>query len=145
MDENNNNQNNAGQDVNADAQKKVLLVDDESDILETYSEVLMDDGFKVDVALNGNEALALLEQNQYDIVLLDIMMPSGPDGIEVLKTARGDSDKYGKPIIIMLTNLALTNNVKEAFDYGAEGYLIKLSLSNEQLVKKVKGFLQGFG
>lgn len=162
MDNSNNNQQNQDPNSNANqaelgadsgvgnattdsTEKKILLVDDESDILETYSEVLMDDGFKVDVALNGNEALALLEQGKYDIVLLDIMMPNGPDGIEVLKESRGNQDKYGKPIIIMLTNLALTNNVKEAFDYGAEGYLIKLSLSNEQLVKKVRGFLQGFG
>lgn len=124
--------------------KKILLVDDDLGILESYQEVLTEAGFEVQTAEGGTPALDLLEKNDYNIVLLDIMMPNGPDGIEVLKLVKSDEAKYKKPIIIMLTNLALTNNVKEAFDYGAEGYLIKLSLSNEQLVKKVKGYLQGF-
>lgn len=131
--------------VNPNSNAKILVVDDEVDILSSYQEVLEDAGFNVDTATNGNEALTLLENNEYSLVLLDIMMPIGPDGIEVLKLARSDTNKYKKPIIVMLTNLALTNNVKEAFDYGAEGYLIKLSLSNDQLVQKVKGYLQGFG
>ncbi|MFW5720234.1 MAG: response regulator [Candidatus Dojkabacteria bacterium] len=127
------------------ASKKILIVDDEPNILELYSEVLMDAGFQIDTASNGNEALQKAADNVYDLILLDIMMNDGPDGLECLRTMKGDQNTYKKPIIVMLTNLALTNNVKEAFDHGAEGYLIKLTLSNEQLVKKVKGFLQGFG
>lgn len=124
--------------------KKILVVDDEANILELYSEVLRDAGFHVDTASNGNEAIQKCAEETYDLVLLDIMMNDGPDGLECLKLLKADPEKYKKPIIVMLTNLALTNNVKEAFDNGAEGYLIKLTLSNEQLVKKVKGFLHGF-
>lgn len=124
--------------------KKVLIVDDEPNILELYSEVLSDAGFIIDIANNGNEALQKLEESEFDLVLLDIMMNDGPDGIECLKIIKSNTEKYKKPVVVMLTNLALTNNVKEAFDHGAEGYLIKLTLSNEQLVKKVKGYLQGF-
>lgn len=123
----------------------ILLVDDEPSILELYSEVLRDAGFLVETASNGNEALMKAAEKEYGLVLLDIMMNDGPDGLEVLKILKSDTSKYKKPIIVMLTNLAITNNVKDAYDYGAEGYLIKLALSNEQLVKKVKGFLQGFG
>ena len=123
----------------------VLLVDDEPAIIELYSEVLRDAGFIVDTASNGNEALMKASEKKYAIVLLDIMMNDGPDGLEVLKIIKSNPDKYKKPIVVMLTNLAITNNVKDAYDYGAEGYLIKLALSNEQLVKKVKGFLNGFG
>lgn len=124
--------------------KKILLVDDEPGIIELYSEVLRDAGFAVDTANNGNEALQKLSQEEYTLVLLDIMMNDGPDGIECLKIIKSDEARYKKPIIVMLTNLAITNNVKDAYDYGAEGYLIKLTLSNDQLVKKVKGFLNGF-
>lgn len=124
--------------------KRILLVDDEPNILELYSEVLTDAGFSIDTAGNGHEALKKAEEGNYDLILLDIMMNEGPDGLECLKIIKSDPKKYKKPIIVMLTNLALTNNVKEAFDYGAEGYLIKLTLSNDQLVKKVKGFLHGF-
>ena len=123
----------------------ILLVDDEPAILELYSEVLRDAGFQVDTASDGDEALMKATEKEYGLILLDIMMNNGPDGLEVLKLIKSDSNKYKKPIIVMLTNLAITNNVKDAYDYGAEGYLIKLALSNEQLVKKVKGFLHGFG
>lgn len=122
----------------------ILLVDDEPSILELYSEVLRDAGFTVETASNGNEALMKAAEKVYGLVLLDIMMNDGPDGLEVLKIMRSDKTKYKEPIIVMLTNLAITNNVKDAYDYGADGYLIKLALSNEQLVKKVKGFLHGF-
>lgn len=122
----------------------ILLVDDESSILELYSEVLRDAGFTVETASNGNEALMKAAEKEYGLVLLDIMMNDGPDGLEVLKILRSDLAKYKKPIIVMLTNLAITNNVKDAYDYGADGYLIKLALSNEQLVKKVNDYLHGF-
>lgn len=125
--------------------KKILIVDDEPNILELYAEVLTDAGFVVETAINGLEALRKVEEKFYDLILLDIMMSDGPDGIECLKLIKSNPEKYRKPIIVMLTNLALTNNVKEAFEHGAEGYLIKLTLSNEHLVKKVKGYLQGFG
>jgi CheY-like chemotaxis protein len=128
----------------SDKSKKILLVDDEPGIIELYSEVLRDAGFFVDTASNGNEALQKAGESDYALVLLDIMMNEGPDGLEVLKIIKAMPEKYKKPIIVMLTNLAITNNVKDAYDYGAEGYLIKLTLSNDQLVKKVKGFLHGF-
>jgi CheY-like chemotaxis protein len=125
--------------------KKILLVDDEPGIIDLYSEVLRDAGFDVDTASNGDEALQKAEGGEYALILLDIMMNEGPDGIECLKLIKSNADKYKNPIVVMLTNLAITNNVKDAYDYGAEGYLIKLALSNDQLVKKVKGFLNGFG
>jgi CheY-like chemotaxis protein len=127
-----------------DKSKKILVVDDDPGILEWCSEVLTDAGFNVDTASNGNEALQKAELENYAIILLDIMMNEGINGMECLKVLKSDPAKYKKPIVIMLTNYAITNNVKEAFDNGAEGYLIKLTLSNDQLVKKVKGFLHGF-
>lgn len=122
----------------------ILLVDDEPGMLELYSEVLRDAGFEVDTASNGNEALLKASEKEYSLILLDIMMNEGPDGIQVLRIIKSNPDKYKKPIVVMLTNLAITNNVKDAYDYGAAGYLIKLALSNDQLVKKVRGFLHGF-
>lgn len=122
----------------------ILLVDDDLSILELYSEVLTDAGFVVETASNGNEALMKCEEKEYGLVLLDIMMNDGIDGIQVLKIMRSDLVKYKNPIIVMLTNLAITNNVKDAYDYGADGYLIKLALSNDTLVKKVKDYLNGF-
>lgn len=123
---------------------KILLVDDEPDILSLYSEVLELDGLNVETVQNGNEALKKAEQEKYDLILLDIMMNEGPNGLDVLKILRSESEKYGNPVIVMLTNLRITDAIRDAFELGADGYLVKLSLTNEQLVKKVRGFLFGF-
>ena len=126
-----------------DDTKKVLIVDDDPTILELYMDVLTGAGFKVDNVSNGQSALEMLKKKEHQLVLLDIMMPD-MDGIMVLKSIRSDENVYGHPTVVMLTNLALTDNIKEALDSGAEGYLIKLSLSNEQLVQQVKNYLHGF-
>ncbi len=122
----------------------ILLVDDEPMILEIFSEVLRDAGFDVDTASNGNEALLKASERKYDLILLDIMMNEGPDGIEVLKIIKSEKEKYHNPIVVMLTNISIANSIKDALYYGAEGYLVKVSLSNELLVKNVKGYLKGF-
>lgn len=129
---------------NSTKNHKILLVDDEPDILSLYSEVLEMDGLNVETVQNGNEALKKAEQEKYDLILLDIMMNEGPNGLDVLKILRNESEKYGNPVIVMLTNLRITDAIRDAFELGADGYLVKLSLTNEQLVKKVKGFLFGF-
>lgn len=126
-----------------DNNSKVLVVDDDPGILELYTDVLSSNGFAVDSVSNGASALEILKKRDHKLVLLDIMMPE-MDGIQVLKTIRTDKDLYGSPVIVMLTNLALTDNIKEALDSGADAYLIKLSLSNEQLIQQVKNYLYGF-
>lgn len=129
---------------NNQPQKTILLVEDEQDIRDLYKEVLELEGLSVDVASNGNEALTMAEQKKYSLILLDIMMENGPDGLEVLKSIRSNVEKFGRPVVVMLTNLRVTDVIRDAFELGADGYLVKLSLTNEQLVKKVKGFLYGF-
>jgi DNA-binding response OmpR family regulator len=125
--------------------KKILIVDDDASILDLYSEILSSEGFKVSTASNVDEALQKAEGEMFDLVLLDIMLGDGlPSGIECLKIMKSNPEKYKRPIIVMLTNLAVTNNVKEAFDNGADGYLIKLTLSTDQIPAKVRGFLNGF-
>ncbi|MEI7604110.1 MAG: response regulator [bacterium] len=130
--------------MNDNDSKKVLIVDDDPGILELYTDVLSSSGFKVDSVSNGQSALEILKNRQHQLILLDIMMPD-MDGIQVLKSVRTDENLYGHPVVVMLTNLALTDNIKEALDSGADAYLIKLSLSNEQLIQQVRNYLFGFG
>lgn len=126
-----------------DPQKKVLVVDDDEGIIELYRDVLTGAGITIDTVGDGASALEILKKKEHALVLLDIMMPT-MDGIMVLKTIRKDETSYGHPLVVMLTNLALADNIKEALDSGADAYLVKLSLSNDQLVKQVKNFLYGF-
>ena len=123
--------------------KKILVVDDDMGILELYMDVLKGAGFNTDSVSNGQLALEVLKKKEHQLVLLDIMMPD-MDGIQVLKMLRTDEATYGHPVVVMLTNLALTDNIKEALDSGADAYLIKLSLSNEQLIQQVKNYMYGF-
>lgn len=121
----------------------IMLVDDDPEVLELYGEILRDAGYTVDFAKHGKEALKLAEEKKYDLILLDLMMPV-MDGIECLKRMRADEAKYGHPVIVALTNVTMAVNVREAFENGADGYLVKLSVSNETLVEKVAGYLKGF-
>lgn len=121
----------------------ILLVDDDQDVLDMYGEILKDAGYAVDFALDGEKALELCEKKKYDLILLDLMMPV-MDGIECLKRLRADESKYGHPVVVALTNVTMAVNVREAFENGADGYLVKLSVSNDMLVEKVAGYLKGF-
>ena len=134
-----------GNQEHQSTQNDILLVDDEIDLLNLYKEILELEGLSVDTASDGKEALRKAEARRYSLILLDINMNEYPDGIEVLRIIRSDKEKYGDPVIVMLTNIKITEVFREAFELGADGYLVKLALtSNEQLVRKVKGFLYGF-
>jgi DNA-binding response OmpR family regulator len=117
----------------------VLIVEDEQDIREVYAEVLRDASYTVEVAQDGEEALCKAKCGAWDLMLLDIMLPK-VDGLEVLKQVRSDQKLAGKPIVL-LTNLGRESIIKEGFELGANGYLIKSELTPDQVVSEVQGFL----
>ena len=121
--------------------KKILIVEDEIPLLDSYAELIETAGYVPLKASDGYQALDTLSNNfdQIDLVLLDLMMP-GVDGLEVLKTIRNNEDKYGKMLIVVLTNMTSESVVKEAFDLGAISYLVKTDLDYEGLVKELKKF-----
>lgn len=119
---------------------KILIVEDEAALLDIYSEILTEAGHQISKALNGREALVLLEKEKYDLVLLDLMMPE-VDGLEVLKTVRGESEKFGDVRIVVLTNLSSDIVIKQSFDAKVSGYLMKTELTPQQVVEEVNGFL----
>jgi two-component system, OmpR family, alkaline phosphatase synthesis response regulator PhoP len=123
--------------------KTVLIVEDEAMILDSYAEILGNSGFKV---LTGSDGAVGLEQaaankEKIDLMLLDLMMP-GVDGLVVLDSIRNNKDKYGTYPIVVLTNLSSETVIKEAFNRGATGYIMKTELQPDQLVTEVSKFLQ---
>ncbi len=122
--------------------KKILIVEDEKSLLDSYAELVESAGHVAMKAADGYQGLDLLANNldQIDIVLLDLMMP-GVDGLEVLKTIKNNEDKYGKMPIIILTNMTSESVVKEAFNIGATSYLVKTDLDYEGLVKELDKFI----
>ena len=122
--------------------KKILIMEDESALLDSYAELVQASGSDVIKASDGYHGLDILAKSigEIDLVLLDLMMP-GVDGLEVLKIIKGNQDKYGVMPIIILTNMTSESVIKEAFDAGASSYLVKADLDYEGLLKELDKFL----
>ena len=100
--------------------RKVLVVDDEKSIVKGIKFSLMQDGMEVDCAYDGEEALEKAKENQYDMILLDIMLPK-LDGFEVCQKIREFSDVP----IIMLTAKGDDMDKILGLEYGADDYITK--------------------
>lgn len=120
--------------------KKVIVVDDDMYIRELYEEVLKGEGYDVDTAVNGQEALDKLNKGGYDLVLLDIMMPK-IDGLGVMKALTANPPATPNGPILMLTNLDHEPLVQEALDKGAKAFLIKANITPADLMDQVRKYL----
>ncbi len=99
----------------------ILLVDDEEVILESLSRDLEYQGFSVDTAEDGRQAIVLQEKNEYNLVITDLMMP-GLSGIDVLQKVKSASQHTG---VFLLTGYGDMESAIEALRLGADDYLIK--------------------
>ncbi len=119
--------------------KKVLLIEDEGVILDSYADYLQRSGYYVIKISDGYKALDALEEYKDDLelVILDLMIP-GLDGLEILRLRSENSNKYSNAPVLILTNMANERIIKEGFDLGAVSYLIKSELTMESLVDEVK-------
>lgn len=121
--------------------KKILLVEDEDFIRELYARQLNKAGFLVKSAADGQAGLDLLKTEQFDLLLLDIMLP-GMNGLQLLREFK--TQNPNSPMItILLTNLGQEAVIKEGFELGAQAYLIKASYTPDQVVNEVKNALAG--
>ncbi|MDQ1330307.1 MAG: hypothetical protein QG578_570 [Thermodesulfobacteriota bacterium] len=112
---------------------KVLLVDDEKEFIEALAERLAVRDFYVKTAFNGDEALSKIKEDDFDVVVLDVLMP-GKNGIETLREI-----KSIKPLVnvIMLTGHATVETAIDGMKAGAYDYLMKPTDTND-LVGKIK-------
>ncbi len=120
---------------------KILIVEDDQFLREFYQELLTEEGYFVDVAADGKVGLQKIQTQDYDLVLLDIMMPK-KDGIAILTELKikGVHSKNSK--IVVLTNLGQDAIIKQCFDLGAQGYLVKSALNPDQVLSEIKSYLQ---
>jgi len=115
------------------AEYRVLLVDDEEEFVSALSERLMLRGIEVDSALNGEEALARLVEKEFEVVILDVMMP-GLGGLEVLRQIK---TTHPNTQVILLTGHGATREGIEGMRLGAFDYLIK-PVDIEEMLEKMK-------
>ena len=125
----------------ANAQKTVLLVEDDRFLRRAAEATLKQQGFTVVTAADGEEALRQVSATPPDIILLDLIMPK-LQGFEVLKRLKADPATAPIPVIV-LSNLGQENDVKQAMSLGAAAYFIKSNLSLQELVKQVRTTLGG--
>jgi two-component system, sensor histidine kinase and response regulator len=117
----------------------VLVVDDFPDSLALYEALLSEDGHRVRTALSGNKALALIDEREPEVVLLDVSMP-GMDGYEVLKRLRGR--RGGGPAVLMLTAARRDPNaIEHGLREGADAYMTK-PIDSRELLARVRGALE---
>ena len=120
---------------------KILLVEDDQFLRDMYHELLGDEGFEVTVCADGEDGYNKAVQGGYDLILLDIMLPK-MDGLQILKTLKDKNDLQRNGPVVLLTNLGQDNIVRQGFDLGAAGYLIKSALTPDQVLHEVRTFLK---
>jgi len=118
---------------------KILLVDDEPDIREVYGVVLREEGYEVIEADDGEKALDMIQNEDWDLLLLDIMLP-GLDGVKVLKNIKEMSGKADKPVIL-LSNLEEEKIIQRCLSLGAAKYIIKSNVTPSEIVSSVNQYL----
>lgn len=121
--------------------KTLLIVEDDYYIRDIYQRTFVKGGYAVDVAADGEEAIAKGDGKTYDLVLLDIMLPK-VTGIDVLKQLRMEGKPNAKTPIYLITNLGQEDIIKQAFALGADGYLIKSQLRPNEILREVETFFQ---
>jgi two-component system, OmpR family, alkaline phosphatase synthesis response regulator PhoP len=119
-----------------DKPKTILIIEDEKDILELYTTILTNAGYVVVSAEDGEDGLLKAKSEDWDIMLLDIMLPK-LDGLGVLKAVKDNLDTSNKKIIL-LTNLGRESLITQGFDEGADAYLMKSELNPDQLLDEIK-------
>jgi DNA-binding response OmpR family regulator len=122
---------------------RLLLVEDEEDLVETVRPGLVKDGYAVDVAATAAEAAEKLPLNDYDLLVLDLRLPDG-DGLELCRRVRaGELDPPGGPElrILMLTARASLEDRVRGLDAGADDYLVK-PFSLAELLARLRALLR---
>jgi len=122
---------------------RLLVVDDESDLAEAVARGLRRDGYAVDLAFNGSEALEKLAVNEYDLVCLDLTMP-GIGGREVCRRIRTDPLPGPPPRVLMLTARDSLEDRVAGLDDGADDYLVK-PFAFPELLARVRSLLRRDG
>ena len=111
---------------------KLFLVDDEKDFIESLAERLQLRDFGVKTALNGEDAVKLISENEFDVIILDVKMP-GKSGIETLKEIKNINQLSQ---VIMLTGHATVESAIQGMKLGAYDYIMKPT-DTEELIKLI--------
>ena len=118
----------------------ILVVDDDAALRRALQRVLVANGFAVELAEDGDDALARLRTRSFDAVVLDVMMP-GSDGIEICERLRAGGDRL--PVLMLTARHSVRDRVT-GLEAGADDYLVK-PFANDELVARLRALLRRSG
>lgn len=118
--------------------KKILIIEDERVLSDMYTLKFQKEGFEVTQAFDGLEGLTKISNENFDVILLDIMMPS-MNGFETLEAIKDQTSSNCK--IVMFTNIVDQDKLNEAISMGADGYLVKSNTTPALAVETVIGLV----
>ena len=121
--------------------KKILIIEDEEILLTLLQKKLIEEGYDVSIAVNGEQGLEVMRRIMPDIVLLDIVMPK-KDGFEVMEEMHKDEALKNIPIVI-ISNSGQEVELDRAKELGAKDWLVKTEFDPMEVVEKVKKQLYG--
>lgn len=122
------------------AKPRILIVEDEPNIVESLSFIFGRAGFEVETVADGSRALDRLRRQSFSALILDIMLP-GTNGFDVLRTIRADSVLAGLPVMV-LTAKGQASDRRMAEAVGANAFIVK-PFSNAEVVERVSGLVAG--
>lgn len=120
--------------------QKILIIEDDMYIRDVYEEVLTKAGYEITTAVDGQEGVVKAQTGNWDLILLDVMMPK-LDGLGVLRELKDKPPQKANGHIVLLTNLAHHTIIQEAQRLGAFTYFVKSDLNPDELVEKIKQVL----
>lgn len=124
--------------------KSILLIEDDPFLIDIYTTKLRDAGFLVEVAENGDKGLKVLKERNFDLLLLDIVLPQ-IDGWEILEKVKSQKSRLKNHAdfkIVILSNLGQKEEVEKGLKMGADKYLIKAHYTPSEVVEEIKGLLK---
>lgn len=122
----------------AKTSNKILIAEDDPFLSKVMNSTLKDEGFDVDLAHDGGEALEKIAKNKYALILLDLIMPV-KNGFEVLGELK---TKKSKIPVLVFSNLSQDQDKKEVMSLGAKEYYVKSDISIDEVVAAVKNYIK---
>ena len=123
------------------ANTRILIVEDDTVLRSAYATVLNAEGYNVQTAADGVEALETAHTTDFEVILLDMLMPN-MNGLEFLQTFAGPT-KHPDTKIIVFSNMSVPSEVKDAMRLGATKYLTKSSFTPKEIMSIITEVLHG--
>jgi len=120
--------------------QRILIIEDDQYLRDLYQELMETEGYEVEVAQDGEEGSKKALEGGFDLLVVDIMLPK-KDGLDVLRDLKSQKPQKPNGKIVLLTNLGQDSVIKEGFDLGAAGYLIKSSMTPDQVLHEFRALM----